>query len=137
MAHLRRGRDSGEATDISTQGDAILDEQTMDALLGIRDEETISEESLGTPTWDADLDEGGGAELTGGPLADSFTRRVDDIWRQLRYREAAFGDKWPFNIDQVTRALTLKSDLTSAQRVYIFFLLSSRCGTNRNQLPIP
>src|SRR5450755_1735273 len=90
VAQLRRGRDNGEATDASTQGDAILDTQTMDALLGIDDDDEgiIIGGSMGEPAWDADLNEGG-AELTGGPLADSFTRRVDDIWRHLRYRTAA------------------------------------------------
>jgi len=102
----------------------MLDEETMDALLGVSDEEIIDGESPDEPTWDADLDEGG-AELTGGPLADSYTRRVDDIWRHLRYREAAFGDKWPFAMDRTTRALTLKSALTDTQQVYVFFLLCS------------
>lgn len=124
--HFKRGRDSGEVSDLSTQGDAVLDEQALDSLLGLTDED-VDTAVVSELTWDSDRDEEGNP-LTGGPLTDSFTRQADDIWRYLRYRSGAFGDSWPFAIDPVARTLTLKSllpELSVQQRVYIFLLLCS------------
>jgi hypothetical protein len=125
-AHIRRAKDSGEATEESTQGDPVLDAEAMDALLGIFEEDEDIRES-GT-SWDQDLDEETddvGQTLTGGPLSDSFTRRVDDIWLYLRYRAASFGDAWPFEVDPITSTLSFREPDTDQQRLYIFLLLCS------------
>jgi hypothetical protein len=125
--YLRRARDTGDANEASTQGDDILDDQTIDRLLGMNNDQG-PDLPTGQPSWDADLDErttDGDDQLTGAALSDSYSRRIDDIWRHLRYRAAAFGEDWPFTIDGVTGAVGISQPLTQGQQLYLFLLTCS------------
>jgi hypothetical protein len=123
-SQIRQGRDTGEAVEASTQGEAVLNDQMLDSLLGINDSGDLALSS-GEPSWDSDFDSttsDEGVHLDNATVADGLGRRVDDIWRHLQYREKAFGDNWPFALEPMTQALTIASDLTEAQRIYLFLL---------------
>lgn len=124
---IRHGRDNGEATVDTTQGDPILDDRTIDSLLGITDSEPYLE--YAGSAWDEDLDVStpeGEEASDSAELADNLSRRVGDIWRHLQYRAKAFGDNWPFSLEPTTQTLILRDDLSEAQKVYIFLL---QCAT--------
>jgi hypothetical protein len=121
---IRRGRDNGEATVETTQGDAILDDRTIDALLGISESDKESVEYPGSP-WDEDFDPNTSKENEASDsavLADNLSRRVDDVWRHLQYRAKSFGDNWPFTLEASAQALTLRAELSDSQKVYLFLL---------------
>jgi hypothetical protein len=123
---IRRGRDTGQAATASTQGDAFVDERTLDALLGVADSADPALDILDS-AWDADLDirTTDSEPLEGADLRDSFSRRADDIWRHLKYRSSAFAENWPFLLEPITQTLQLVDELTEGQKLYSFFLLCS------------
>lgn len=124
LKQIRQGRDSGDATLATTQGDAVVDDEVLDSLLGVTDFD-LADDSILESSWDTDLDvstSDEGESLRGAALNDSFSRRVDDIWLHLQYRDKAFGSRWPFNIDAGTRTLSLVDNLTDSQLNYLFLL---------------
>lgn len=129
---IRRGRDNGEALDETTQGDPILDDRTVDQMLGLAEPESQYGDSLITMSAAeaSSRSSGDQQESADSQQTDDLAVQVDDIWRYLQYRANAFADSWPFLLEPTTQALTLRPNLTNGQRVYIFLL---KCATLRYQ----
>lgn len=49
---------------------------------------------------------------------------VEDIWKQLRYRDVAFGDNYPFDVDG--NIIQLNANQSSGMRIYKLLLTCSR-----------
>jgi hypothetical protein len=125
LQQIRHGRDSGDATTATTQGDPVLTDEELDTLLGVGDD---AHDANPGSTWDADLDvttSDDDQSLSGAALHDSFSRRVEDIWIHLQYRSKTFGPMWPFLMDETTRTLILTDELNEHQRTYLFLLQCS------------
>jgi hypothetical protein len=50
---------------------------------------------------------------------------LEDVFRHLRYRRAAFGESYPFQVSGEGDILKRQAELTEAQRLYVFLLLAS------------
>jgi hypothetical protein len=57
-------------------------------------------------------------------ITDRQERQLEDVWRQLEYRQMSMNELYPFVVQGDT--ISLKTKLTSIQRVYSFLLACSR-----------
>ena len=75
---------------------------------------------------EADDDEAPDEELReeGTPSDDQLREKAEELFRHLKYREGAFGRKYPFAVDMTHRRLTLRGT-AGARRLYIFLLLAA------------
>lgn len=71
-------------------------------------------------------DDMGGAEISAKEQS-----RVEEAFRQLEYRANTLGDEYPFKIERET--LTIKSDLTDLNLVYLMLLACSRTRTFKHR----
>ncbi|MFZ1547274.1 MAG: hypothetical protein WAT12_09265 [Candidatus Nitrotoga sp.] len=56
---------------------------------------------------------------------DKNEQHSDSCFRHLRWRASAFGEHWPFTLDEHTREISIKPGLTDIHKFYISLLLSS------------
>ena len=55
---------------------------------------------------------------------EQLSEKAEELFRHLKYREGAFGRKYPFAVDMTHRRLTLRGT-AGARRLYIFLLLAA------------
>lgn len=85
---------------------------------------TLRNQSV-TSADDADQeDEENSSEGSDAERNDRLERQVEDVWTQLEYRQSFLKENYPFKVEG--DFIYLKSDLTDAQRVYLFLLSCSR-----------
>lgn len=58
------------------------------------------------------------------PADEKLDAKAEDLFRHLKYRESAFGRKYPFAVDMDHRRITLERT-TGPSRLYLFLLLAS------------
>jgi len=77
-----------------------------------------------------------GEELSTAEFNDRQIENAEDWFRQLRFRERAFRDYYPFSIKDDD--LILKEEITNKMKIYIFLLMCSSLrfvkGTSRNKV---
>ncbi|MEO0369111.1 MAG: hypothetical protein AAF197_10055 [Pseudomonadota bacterium] len=84
------------------------------------------EEALDADEQDLD-DDNLDDELDGTEKNELLQGQVDECFRQIEYRVAAFGDHYPFVLEQ--GSLSLKQNLTAHQQFYLILLAASRTRT--------
>lgn len=58
-------------------------------------------------------------------LNDKDEQHADSCFKHLRWRAIAFGDDWPFTLDEYAREVSIKTELTDTHKFYISLLLSA------------
>ena len=64
-------------------------------------------------------------ELDEAEISDRLSSRLDDLLRNLKYRENAFGESYPFLIDAGLSQIAVKSRLTDHHKLYVYLLMAS------------
>ena len=72
-----------------------------------------------------DVEEADNSESDIEPISDRDEARSAFCFRHLRWRQKAFADAWPFQLDEHAQEVQLKPALTPAQTLYLSLLLSS------------
>jgi hypothetical protein len=129
LDRIREGRDAGDATPASLEGDGVTQEDVDRSLFAEQEDGVYEDSELeDDPTdpenvWDevAEIEENGSS--SDAERRDALFRVVSDAFDRLYWRQSAFGDAWPFELRK-NRILVARTE-TPARRNYTFFLLCS------------
>lgn len=85
-----------------------------------------------------DLHDSPELDLDEAEKSDRLARRVEDLLRNLKYRQDAFGDHYPFSVSDSLSDIELKPRLNEHQKLYVYLLMASslRNFDKRDQIRI-